>query len=103
MWAAPVGGLSRTSYGDPVGWSLEINGCRASLYPARVPTLPRGLSTRGRRTLGSAPWRIWLGGDCLDWPLAFSGAPQCPRDASHVAFTWGEHHGAQCDAFDATL
>src|SRR5690242_227913 len=103
MWSASVGSLSRPSHGDSVGWSLEINGCRASLYPARVSTLPHGLSSRRRRKVGPAPWRIWSGSDCLDRPLAVSRAPLGPGDASPAALTWSEHYRAQCDAFDATL
>ena len=37
MRSAPVGGLSRPSHGDPVGWSLEIDRGRASLYSAECP------------------------------------------------------------------
>ena|SRR5207248_1937757 len=68
-----------------------------------VPTLPRGLSTRGRRALGLPAWRIWLRGDCLDWPLAYTLPPLGPRDAPSSAFTWGEHHATQCDLFNAAL
>src|SRR6267378_5339399 len=103
MRSAPVGGLSRPPHSDPVGWSLEIDDRGTPLYPARLSALSRGLSTGRRRTLGPTPWRIWVGSDCPDWPLALSGAPECARDASHAAFAWGEHHRAQCDPFDATL
>src|SRR6266699_600033 len=70
--SAAVGGLSRPSYCDQVGWPLEVDHCRASLYPAGVPALSCGLPSRRRRALGAAARRIWPGGDSLDWPLAFS-------------------------------
>ncbi len=39
------------------------------------------LAYRPEEEGGTAAWRIWPGGDCLDWPLAFSRTSQRARDA----------------------
>src|SRR5438270_9356005 len=63
-------------------------GGHVSVSHPRLLALSREISSRRGRTLGAAPWRIWLGCHCLDWLLAVHRAPQCPRDASTLAYPW---------------
>src|SRR5207253_10363079 len=49
-----------------VGWALEAEDGGASLYPPGVSTLPYGLSSRRRRTVGAPARGMWLGDHCLD-------------------------------------
>src|SRR5437763_5978323 len=98
-----MGGPSRPSDGRDVVWSVETDPGSASVYPAELSALPSTLPTGGRRTLGVATRRIWLGGDCADWSVALPGTSQCSGDASGASGTWHSYCAAQRDLFDAAL
>src|SRR5258707_3987979 len=50
-------------------------------YPAELSALPSALPAGGRRALGVATRRIWLGGECAALQLSISGSSHCYRDA----------------------
>src|SRR5689334_1667481 len=98
-----MGGPSRQSHGRHAVWSVETDPGSASVYPAELSALLSALLTGGRRALGVATRRIWLGGDCADWSVALSGTSQCAGDAPGTYRTWHQHCAAQRDVFDAAL
>src|SRR6266567_6217605 len=98
-----MGGPSQPPDGCHALWSLENDSGRASVYSAELSALPSALPAGGRRALGVATRRIWLGGDCAAWEVSLSGTSQCSGDAPGTTGTRHQHCAAQRDVFDAAL
>jgi len=82
----------------------RVNHCGSSLCAGRRVPATMSLIVPKKREAGHCPTEnLAVAGDCPDWSVAFSRAPQCSRDASCSPSSWSEDHRTQCDAFDAAL
>src|SRR5713101_2073968 len=81
-----VGGVSLSTDGDDLGWTLAAEGGHVSVSYPHLLAVSREISSRRGRAVGAPPWRIWPGCHCPHWRLAVHGASQCPGDASALAY-----------------
>src|SRR5438552_1014679 len=98
-----VGGLSLSTEGDDLGWSLAAQGGHVSVSHPRLFAVSCEISSRRGRTVGAPPWRVWSGCHCPHWGLALPGASLCPGDASMLAGPWSCDLATRSHPFDAAL
>src|SRR6266699_305653 len=103
MWKPLVGGVSLSTEGDDLGGSLAAEGGHVSVSHPHLLAVSCEVSSRRRRTLGAASWRIWPGRHRAHWGLALHGASQCPGDASTLARPRSCDLGTRGHAFDAAI
>ncbi len=91
LWRAALGGLSCPAHPDDVPGigSPETGG--AALSQRRVCVVSCALSSGRRRSLGTAPWRVWVGYHHRDRSVALRGASLDPRDPSTLGESGSEH------------
>src|SRR5437868_6733088 len=92
--AAPLGGLPCPAHPDDLTRVGSADPGGATLSQPGLCVVSCALSSRRRRGLGAAAWRVWLGYHHLDWAVALWRAPLDPRDPSALTPARREHRRA---------
>src|SRR5579859_4482948 len=92
MWRSLVDRVQHLAEGGDFRGDLPTQDSHQSMPHSHVSSLSCPLSSRRRRAVGPAAWRIWPGYHCPHWLLALPGASERPRDASTPPVPRAGHH-----------
>src|SRR5436309_817837 len=103
VWQSDADGPSQSPYGEHLSRSHTFDAQSLSVPQQGVPALPPGNATGGRRPMGPAARRIWLGCDRASGDTALSPATQHPADPPRAATTRAASRSADGDRSTVSL